>query len=79
MVHCRQNILWDRTGKVARILVLDTVTHLAYSSMFLLVMEGVQAVKDGLGVGGMGEVLNLAREAFAIEETEIDVEIEETT
>ena len=28
---------------------------------------------------GMGEVLNLAREAFAIEETEIDVEIEETT
>ena len=71
--------MWDRTGKVARILVLDTVTHLAYSAMFLLVMEGVQAVKDGLGVGGMGEVLNLAREAFAIEETEIDVEIEETT
>ena len=68
---------------MASILVLDTVTHLAYSSMFLLVMEGVQAVnvtvKDGLGVGGMGEVLNLAREAFAIEETEIDVEIEETT
>ena len=45
--------------------------------------EGVLAVKvtvkDGLGVEGMGEVLNLAREVFALEETEIDVEIEETT
>jgi hypothetical protein len=75
--------LWDRSGEVARILVLDTVTHLAYSAMFLLVMEGVLAVKvtvkDGLGVEGMGEVLNLAREVFALEETEIDVEIEETT
>ena len=75
--------MWDRSGEVARILVLDAVTHLAYSAMFLLVMEGVLAVKvtvkDGLGVEGMGEVLNLAREAFAIEETEIDVEIEETT
>ena len=68
---------------MARILVLDAVTHLAYSAMFLLVMEGVLAVKvtvkDGLGVEGMGEVLNLAREVFALEETEIDVEIEETT
>ena len=68
---------------MARILVLDAVTHLAYSAMFLLVMEGVLAVKvtvkDGLGVEGMWEVLNLAREVFALEETEIDVEIEETT
>ena len=64
-------------------MVLDAVTHLAYSAMFLLVMEGVLAVKvtvkDGLGVEGMGGVLNLAREVFALEETEIDVEIEETT
>ena len=68
---------------MARILVLDTVTHLAYSAMFLLVMEGVQAVKvtvkDGLGVKGMEEVLNLAREAVSIEETEIDLGFEETS
>ena len=54
-------MLGDRTGEVARKFgVLDAVTHLAYSAMFLVDKEGVvQAVKvtgrDGLGVGGVGE------------------------
>ena len=66
-------MLGDRTGEVARKFgVLDTITHLAYSAMFLVDMEGVvQAVKvtgrDGLGVGGVGEVLDLIRDAFAEE------------
>ena len=40
-------MLGDRTGEVARKFgVLDTITHLAYSAMFLVDMEGVvQAVK----------------------------------
>ena len=76
-------MLGDRTGEVARTFgVLDTVTHLAYSAMFLVDKEGVvQVVKvtgrGGLGVGGVGEVLDLAREAFAVEKTEDKVE--ETT
>ena len=71
-------MLGDRTGEVARKFgVLDAVTHLAYSAMFLVDKEGVvQAVKvtgrDGLGVEGMGEVLDLIKDSFAVE-----VEIEE--
>ena len=70
-------MLADRTGEVARKFgVLDTITHLAYSAMFLVDREGVvQAVKvtgrGGLGIGGVGEVLDLVRESFAVEvETE---------
>ena len=53
-------MLGDMTGNIARMFgVLDTTTHTAYSSMFLVDMEGVvQAVKvtekGGLGVGGVG-------------------------
>ena len=71
-------MLGDRTGEVARTFgVLDTVTHLAYSAMFLVDKEGVvQAVKvtgrGGLGIGGVGEVLDLVRESFSVEvETEV--------
>ena len=73
-------MLGDRTGEVARTFgVLDTVTHLAYSSMFLIEMNGVlQAVKvfgrGGLVLGGAGEVLDLARESFAVDETEGEAE-----
>ena len=66
-------MLGDRTGEVARKFgVLDTITHLAYSAMFLVDKEGVvQAVKvtgtGGLGVVGVGEVLDLVRESFTAE------------
>ena len=72
------SMLGDTTGKVAKIFgVLDTVTHLAYSSMFLIDMKGlVQAVKvygwGGLAIGGAGEVLDLLREAFSVEEDSVE-------
>ena len=51
--------------------VLDTTSHTAYSSMFPVDMEGVvQAVKltgkGGLGVGGVGDVLDLVRDSFTV-------------
>ena len=48
-------MLGDRTGEVARNFgVLDTITHLAYSAMFLMDMDGVvQAIKEvGLELEG---------------------------
>ena len=73
-------MLKDRTGEVARTMgVLDTVTHLAYSAMFLVDMEGiVQAVMvaggGGLGIGGVGDILDIVRESFAVEKKEDKVE-----
>merc|ERR1739844_188263 len=67
------SMLGDTTGDVAKMFgVLDTITHLAYSAMFLIDMRGlVQAVKvygwGGLVIGGAGEVLDLVREAFTVE------------
>ena len=71
-------MLGDRNGEVARLFgVLDTNTHTAYSAMFLVDMEGVVQAgmvtgKGGLGVGGVGDVLDLIRDSFTVE-----VEIEE--
>ena len=65
-------------GDMARMFgVLDTTTHTAYSAMFLVDMEGVVQAgmvtgKGGLGVGGVGDVLDLIRDSFTVE-----VEIEE--
>ena len=73
-------MLGDTTGEVAKIFgVLDTVTHLAYNAMFLIDMNGVvQAVKvygqGGLAIGGAGEILDLAREAFSDEEEVVEAE-----
>ena len=70
-------MLWDMTGKVARTFgVVDTTTHLAYSAMFLMDMDGVvQAVKvtgrGGLGMKGVWEVFNLVRDSFVVEEAEV--------
>ena len=66
-------MLGDRTGEVARKFgVLETITHLAYSAMFFVDMDGlVQAVKvtgrGGIGVGEMEEVLDQVRESFTVE------------
>ena len=73
-------MLGDMTGNMARMFgVLDTTTHTAYSSVFLVDMEGVvQAIKvtgkGGLGVGGVGDVLNLVRDSFTgdVETEDVD-------
>jgi len=73
-------MLGDVTGEVARTFgVLDTVTHLAYNAIFLIDDKGlVQTVKvygrGGLGIGGAGEVLDLAREVFSVVEEVVDTE-----
>ena len=59
--------------------LVDIIIHLAYSVMFLVDRKGVaEAVKVTgrgiLGVPGVGEGLDLAREAFAVEETEYKVD-----
>ena len=53
---------------------MDIIIHLAYSVMFLVdrkgVVEGVKVNGRGiLGVLGVGEGLDLAREAFAVDDT----------
>ena len=73
-------MLGDRTGKVARTFgLVDIIIHSVYSVMFLVdrkgVVEAVKVTGKGiLGFRGVGEVLDLAREAFAVEETENKVE-----
>ena len=73
-------MLGDMTGEVARTFgLLDIIINLPYSAMFLVDMKGVvETVKvTGRGilcVRGVGEVLDFATEAFAIEETENKVE-----
>ena len=56
-------MLGDGTGDVAREFgVLHTITHLAYSAMLLVDLDRVvQAVtgRGGIGVGEVGEVLDL--------------------
>ena len=53
-------MLGDMTGNIARMFgVLDTTTHTAYSSMFLMDTDGVVKAlkltrKGGLRVGGVG-------------------------
>jgi len=67
-------MLGDTTGEVSKMFgVLDTITHLAYSAMFLIDMKGlVQAVKvygcGGLAIAGAGDVLDLVRETFSVKE-----------
>ena len=73
-------MLGDRTGKVARIFgLVDIIIHSVYSVMFLVNRKGVvEAVKvTGKGIlsfRGVGMVLDHAREAFEVEETENKVE-----
>ena len=68
--HGGTPMLGDTTGEVAKAFgVLDTNTHLAYSAVFLIDMEGlVQAVRvygwGGLAIGGAGDFLDLVREVF---------------
>ena len=63
-------MLGDMTGNTARMFgVLDTTTHTAYSSMFLVDTDGVVKAlkltrKGGLRVGGVGDVLDLVRDSF---------------
>jgi hypothetical protein len=54
--------------------LIVSITHLAYSVMFLLDCNGVvQAVmvsgKGGLGIGGLRDILDLSRDLFAVEKT----------
>merc|ERR1712142_539416 len=76
-------MLGDVTGEVARTFgVLDTVTHLAYNAIFLIDNKGfVQSVKvygrGGLGIGVAGEVLDLVREVFSVDEEVMDTEDKE--
>ena len=73
-------MLGDRTGEVVSTFgLMDIIMNLPYSVMFLVDSKGgVEAVKVTdrgiLCVRGMGEVLDFAKEAFAIEETENKVE-----
>ena len=72
-------MLGDMTGNMARMFGgLDT-THTAYSSMFLVDTEGVVNAlkltgKGGLGVGGVGDVLDLVRDSFTVDVKTEDVD-----